>query len=238
MAAPRTGTRERILDAAEYLFASKGFDGTSTREIVARSGDTIGSVNYHFGSKNSLLDEVIRRRWNEVTEARRQAYAAARTASPNGKPSLEAVVESIVVPYMERAMGRDKGWRSYSLLQGHLLYTPHFYKQFMMNKSEPTAREFLGWLQEALPGAGIKDIGYAYQFMIGIMAESCAEVPVDRIKRITDGAASSQDFEAVSTRLVRFIAAGIKELCLAEAPSQPSVSARKSKPQQQPPPGL
>lgn len=232
MAAPRTGTRERILDAAEYLFASKGFDGTSTREIVARSGDTIGSVNYHFGSKNSLLDEVIRRRWNEVTEARRQAYAAAKATSPGGKPSLEAVVRSIVVPYMERAMGRDKGWRSYSLLQGHLLYTPHFYKQFMMNKSEPTAREFLEWLQTALPGTSIKDLGYAYQFMVGIMAESCAEVPIDRIKRITDGAASSQDFEAVSTRLVRFITAGIREICVPEPQTQSNASSRKSKPRQ------
>ena len=64
MAAPRGGTRERILDAAERLFASRGYEGTSTRAIVAASGDTIGSVNYHLGSKEKLLREVVIRRFD------------------------------------------------------------------------------------------------------------------------------------------------------------------------------
>jgi AcrR family transcriptional regulator len=211
MAAPKGGTRERILNAAEQLFAQRGFDGASTRAIVAKSGDTIGSVNYHFGSKEKLLAEVIRRRWDEVVEARREKYAAARREH-QGAPPVEAVVEAIVGPYLERAMLGGKGWRSYALLQARVLYSEKSYTRNLKALSEPVAREFIGWLSESLPGSDMRDLGYAYQFMIGAMVESCAEIEVNRISRITDGLCDASDYDEVKTRLLAFIAGGIRSI--------------------------
>lgn len=217
MAAPKGGTKERILDAAERLFAERGFEGASTRDIVARSGDTIGSVNYHFGSKSELLGAVIRRRWDEIAAVRREAYETARS-SLGRAPSIEVVVDCIVRPYLERAMKGARGWRSYALLQGRLIYTPKAYDQVLRDLSEPVAREFLGWMADALPGAALEDIGYSYQFMVGSMVECCAEMGLGRIDRITDGVCSSKDFDAISSRLVRFIAAGVRSICEGEVP--------------------
>ena len=61
---PKTGhdTRGRILDAAEVLFMEHGFDGTSMRMITSRAAVNLAAVNYHFGSKESLMQEVFRRR--------------------------------------------------------------------------------------------------------------------------------------------------------------------------------
>jgi AcrR family transcriptional regulator len=213
MAAPKSGTRERILDAAEQLFATRGFDGTSTREIVAKSGDTIGSVNYHFGSKQALLDEVIKRRWEIIAVARRDAYEAEREKHGDAPP-IEAVVAALVIPYMEKAMRGGKSWRSYMQLQTRLFYSPDSYDESLRALSEPVAREYVGWMQAALPTASLENLGYAYQFMIGSTVESAAEIGIDRIHRITGGACSSKNFEAVSARLVRFIAAGIEAICL------------------------
>ena len=50
-------TREKILDAAEALFAEHGFEGASMRMITARAGVNLAAVNYHFGSKENLLRE-------------------------------------------------------------------------------------------------------------------------------------------------------------------------------------
>ena len=47
-------TRVAILLAAGEMFAHRGFDGVSIREIVARAGVTLSAVNYHFGSKEAL----------------------------------------------------------------------------------------------------------------------------------------------------------------------------------------
>lgn len=217
MAAPKTGTRERILDAAEHLFATKGYEGASTRDIVAKSGDTIGSVNYHFGSKQVLLDEVIARRWHVVAEARREAYRAA-CARHGGPAPIGDVVAAIVLPYLEMAMRGGEAWRSYMMLQARLFYSPETYDETLRELSEPVARELIGWMRTALPDASAENLGYAFQFMIGATVESAAEIGLDRINRITDGACSSRNFEAISARLIRFITAGVVSVCVEEAP--------------------
>lgn len=56
-------TQERLLDEAERLFADKGYDGVSLREITAAAGTHLAAVNYHFGSKKNLYVEVFRQRW-------------------------------------------------------------------------------------------------------------------------------------------------------------------------------
>lgn len=50
-----------LLDAAEQVFAEKGFAGSSVREITARAGVNLGAINYHFGSKAALYEAVIAR---------------------------------------------------------------------------------------------------------------------------------------------------------------------------------
>ena len=60
---PRTAngdTRERILDAAESLFLDHGFEGTSMRMITAQAEVNLAAANYHFGSKEALIQEVFR----------------------------------------------------------------------------------------------------------------------------------------------------------------------------------
>ena len=53
--------REEILDAAEKLFAAKGFDNTSTGDILDAVGIARGTLYYHFKSKEDILDGVIQR---------------------------------------------------------------------------------------------------------------------------------------------------------------------------------
>ena len=53
-------TRERILDAAERLFMAHGYEGTSMRLITGDASVNLAAVNYHFGSKESLMQEVGR----------------------------------------------------------------------------------------------------------------------------------------------------------------------------------
>ena len=56
-------TRERILDQAEILFAQKGYQAVSVREITTAARCNLAAVNYHFGNKENLYLEVFRARW-------------------------------------------------------------------------------------------------------------------------------------------------------------------------------
>ena len=54
-------TRERLLDAAEHLFAHHGIGSTSLRSITAEAETNLASVHYHFGSKEALIEAVFAR---------------------------------------------------------------------------------------------------------------------------------------------------------------------------------
>ena len=68
----QTDTKDRILDVAEELFAAKGYQATSLRAITSKAGVNLAAVNYHFGSKESLVAEVIIRRVVPLNEERLQ----------------------------------------------------------------------------------------------------------------------------------------------------------------------
>lgn len=211
MAAPKGGSRERLLDAAEQLFAERGFDATSTRDIAARSGDTLGTLSYHFGSKDGLLGEVIRRRFDALAEMRREMYQAIQQRHPRRKPTLDEVLACVVVPFVERALRGDAAWRSYITLLGRMMYSrePNHYRM-IASLTDPLAKQMLGWLAEAAPGTSAVDRGYAYQFLVGALVDSCAQVEHDRLRRLTDGACSAFDYDEISVRLLRFVIAGFR----------------------------
>ncbi|MCF8032967.1 MAG: CerR family C-terminal domain-containing protein [Desulfarculaceae bacterium] len=65
-------TRERILDEAERLFAQKGYDAVTVREITSAAGAHLAAVNYHFSNKENLYLEVFRSRWMQRALKMRQ----------------------------------------------------------------------------------------------------------------------------------------------------------------------
>jgi len=61
-------TKARILAAAQEVFAVKGFDGASTREIAARAGVNISSLHYHWDSKETLYRAIFERIYQQLSE--------------------------------------------------------------------------------------------------------------------------------------------------------------------------
>lgn len=55
------GTRERLLEVATELFAVRGFAGVSVRDLAGGAGANVATVSYHFGGKEGLYREVVRR---------------------------------------------------------------------------------------------------------------------------------------------------------------------------------
>src|SRR5260370_14585910 len=91
-------TKDRILDAAERLFAIQGFEATSLRAITTDAGVNLAAVNYHFQSKDALLRAVIARRIGPVNLRRLElldACDATRT------PDLHALIEAFLIPAVE-----------------------------------------------------------------------------------------------------------------------------------------
>src|SRR5579863_6043083 len=91
----RLDTKTRILDAAEKLFGEKGFDATSLRDITTEADVNLAAVNYHFQSKESLIEATIMRGAGPINQ---QRLAMLETAGP--KATIEQILEAFVGPVL------------------------------------------------------------------------------------------------------------------------------------------
>ena len=92
-----TDTKTRILDAAEKLFGQNGFDATSLRDITTEADVNLAAVNYHFQSKDSLIEAVIMRVAGPVNGKRLSMLeAAGKTAA------VDQIIEAFVGPVLEQ----------------------------------------------------------------------------------------------------------------------------------------
>ena len=94
--ASRSDTKTRILDAAEKLFAERGFSETSLRLITSKAEVNLASVNYHFGSKKELIRAVLARYLDVFMPAASTAIKRLHTAS--SQASLEDILSALVDP--------------------------------------------------------------------------------------------------------------------------------------------
>lgn len=91
----KVDTKARILDAAEKLFGKNGFDATSLRDITAEAQVNLAAVNYHFQSKDSLIDAVMARLIEPMSRRRMEMLDA---AGPN--PTVEQILEAFLLPLL------------------------------------------------------------------------------------------------------------------------------------------
>lgn len=202
-------TRERILDAAESLFAAHGYHGASMRDVADAIGAGIALVTYHFGTKDVLFKMVVKRRASYMAHARILALDAAR-AKERGKPLLaEDLVAGYVWPFMERSVAGGKGWKNYSLFVARHANSPEFSK-ILSEHYDPVARQYLSEFERTFPTVPQMDLYYAFSFMVGAMVATVAEP--GRVEHLSFGQIKASDVEAVFQRMLPFLSAGFNSL--------------------------
>ncbi|MEJ5299846.1 MAG: CerR family C-terminal domain-containing protein [Thermodesulforhabdaceae bacterium] len=98
-------TKERILSAAERLFASKGYDAVTIREITSKARCNLSLVYYYFGSKKNLYLEVFKNRWAQrARELHETFFGAIEKRKPQ---TLEEIVRILTEIYLERKMDAE-----------------------------------------------------------------------------------------------------------------------------------
>ena len=116
-------TKDRLLDAAEYLFAEKGFNDVSIRELAAAAEVNVAAVNYHFQGKENLFHEVILRRF-VVQRDRTLAALDGLLAETDGHPRVDQVIETLVRQHLEGALA-SPGSASFLALMARQMQPGH-----------------------------------------------------------------------------------------------------------------
>ena len=115
IAGPVKSVKDRLLDAAEGLFCEHGFKGTSIRDIAASAGCNIASVNYYFGSKEGLYEEVWRRHLIPMRDARIESINKVMSQAES-RPNLEDLLRSFADTFVGSIVDRNKTSRLSKLM--------------------------------------------------------------------------------------------------------------------------
>jgi AcrR family transcriptional regulator len=200
-----SGTRERILQAAETLFGERGIDAVSLREITTAAGVNSAALFYHFGSKDALLAELFQLRAQPI--ATRRVELLSKVRREDGRPVLEDILRAFLRPALD--VRADEEGAAFIRLRAWLAFEPAPVRQALLGKAfDESSRMYLDALAEALPDLPRGELGWRFHFLVGTMVYTMASL--GRIESISEGVLETSDCAESLEELVIFAAAGFR----------------------------
>ncbi len=203
---PQHETRTRILDAAEELFMQQGFGGTSMRLLTSKAGVNLAAVNYHFGSKDALIEAVFRRRLDPMNVAR---IAALEALEAVGTPDADAIIRVFVGASLRMLEDAKGGGRNFIRLLGRTYTEPaKGIRHLIGHMYAPTMQRYKAALERALPQMPREELVWRMHFMFGTLAYTLAAT--DTVQLIAGSKPEDRyDARLLEDRLTAFLASGL-----------------------------
>ena len=204
MATPQPfSTKDRILGAAEELFAQFGFAGTSLRQVTSRADVNIAAVNYHFGSKENLVNEVFRRRMDEMSQ---QRLAGLKLAMKEHPGELEPILAAFVEPAL--AIAQDRHGSAFARMVARAYAEKNdALRKFLSEHYGHVLREFAKAISACLPGLATDSLYWRLDILVGALTYAMADFGL--IRR-PSGVTEAAHRERAARELIRFAAAGFQ----------------------------
>ena len=201
-----SSTRERILSTAEQLFAEGGVATTSLRAITSLARVNLAAVNYHFGSKEALIEAVYERRLGPLNRARLRSLDALESRPQ--RPSVAEVVGAFVEPIVDFS-GRDakEGMVFMRLLAQTYADAAQRFRRLFAREHAGVIDRYRTALARALPELSGRELEWRLQFMIGAVNHAVADAVQLRPHA---GDAAMPDLKGAARELVPFIVAGLQ----------------------------
>lgn len=206
-------TRERILDAAERLFMAHGYEGTSMRHITGEAAVNLAAANYHFGSKEALMQEVFRRRLAWLNEERLKALDLLE-AEAKGKPLKPSqILDGFFGTLLRMANDEKRGGRTFLRLLGRTQTDPsEFIRTFLASENKTVVERYSNALFRALPDVPRAEIIWRFHFMLG--ATSYAIAGTDALHMATNWPVEAMEgkdrYDWLESRLMSFLIGGLR----------------------------
>jgi len=185
-------TKDKILDAAEKLIADQGVAATSLRQVVGEAGVNLAAVHYHFGSKDELLDALVRRKAAPVNARRLEILDACLADTSGAAIPVDRILLAFLEPMGDTAVKNPRFVR----VMGRIVAEGLLPRIIENNFQEVQAR-FTAALRQAVPNLPEDEFRSRIQFMIGVVTQTMHE-------------SGERGFAARIDWMVRFLEGGLR----------------------------
>ena len=206
---PQHETRRRILDAAEELFMQHGFEGASMRLLTSKAGVNLAAVNYHFGSKDALIEAVFHRRLDPMNAARLAELDRLEKEAGDQPLAPEAIIRAFIGVSLAMIEDGKHGGRNFVRLLGRTYTEPAKPIRNLIGRMyAPTMERFKAAFARALPEVPSGELYWRMHFMFGTLSYTLAAT--DTVQLIAGFKPEDRhDSGALKERLVQFLTAGL-----------------------------
>ena len=203
-------TKQRILDAAEYLFARNGYRGTSLREITDRAKVNLAAVNYHFGSKKTLVEEVIKRRLLPLNSLRKKRLEEVKAAADRkGKqPHIKAVLSAFIEPTLKFKESNPGAEHFFTFIGRSFTDPDNTVRDEFVRYIKPLFQLLFETACQSLPDHAGDIIFWRLHFTLGSLFHTmhiCGNVKTEFMKMETD-----MDADSIIDLIMPYVTAGMK----------------------------
>ena len=196
-------TRRRLLEIAEEVFAERGFERTSLRDLTRRAGANLASVSYHFGSKTGLLEALLGRKIAAVNDQRIDLLEAAKQTAGGAPVPVRGIVRALIGPLMAR--GEQFNNPCMVMMSRMLMEQPEFAEKIFEKHFAKVHRAFREEFNRTLPALSHDDITWRLHFTVALMLGAINQR--HRIKYLSSGALDAEDWATTERHLIEFITA-------------------------------
>lgn len=207
MAETKAATKDRILDAAEHLFAQKGFSETSLRDITTEAGANLAAVNYHFQSKDALIQAVFARLIVPANQERLRRLDALEAQAAGRPVPLEDILHALFKPIIE-LLSRPDGDNAARLVGLMFVEPGDLFERFFREQLAATSARFIAAIRRTAPEIPETEMYWRLLFAAGAMGHTVAGLR--KIVVISGGRCDPRDIPGLLNRLVSFAAGGFR----------------------------
>jgi AcrR family transcriptional regulator len=161
MTRPSEVTRDRIMKAAERLFAERGYDGTSIRAIVAKARVNQAAINYHFDGKDGLYREVLRAAFRGMTEDQLGHAQDIKTMS------REEALGAFIRRQLRPLMARDESSRHMRIFNWETVRPTAVFRSMLSEEAAPFMGLAADLVRRFMPDADRRTLTVASIWLIG-----------------------------------------------------------------------
>ncbi|HMN81211.1 MAG TPA: TetR family transcriptional regulator [Burkholderiaceae bacterium] len=200
-------TRQRLLDAAEKLFAHGGVRGVSLRDIVKTASVNLAAVSYHFDSKENLFVQVFVRASEQFGKHLTEAL---ERIPPHGAPDrLEQIIEAFLGTGLRMGEATEGSISTFIGLRNWLVAEdPALAAALLAQTQDSVGHAYIDALLEELPGLSRYDMVWRFHTLLAAMVYTVAHG--GRLSALTDGKADPHDIDETLRQLVPILAGAFR----------------------------